>query len=167
MSDAYDLPPQKAIELLGRLMLSWDGQWFLKTAEAFGVEKGVELNARTRFSFGRIELREFLRALGHPGATTVREATELVHAYHRLFLGGGMDAGFEVEGDTVTIRVTRCSPQEGSARAGLRTDTPCVACETVWDAWLGSAMPGSSWTTEIAASMGRGAGACKIVLKKI
>jgi hypothetical protein len=166
MPDKFNLPPEKAIALLGRLMLAWDGQWFLKTAQAFGVEKGVELNARTRQSFGRIEMREFLRALGHPGAATVQEATELVHAYHRLFLGGGMDAAFEIDGDTVTISVSRCSPQEGAGKAGLRADTPCVACETVWDAWLGAAMPGSRWTTDIKASMGRGASVCKIVLKK-
>lgn len=166
MADRYELPPDKTIELLGRLMLSWDGQWFLKTAQAFGVEKGVELNARTRYSFGRIELREFLKALGHPGAATVGEATELVHAYHRIFLGKGMDAAFDIDGDSVTISVTKCSPLEGAEKAGLRRDTPCVACESVWDAWLGAAMPGSRWTTDIAASMGRGAGRCKIVLKK-
>jgi hypothetical protein len=167
MSDKHDLPPEQAIELLSRLMLSWDGQWFLKVAQACGVEKGVELNALTRASFGRIEMREFLRALRHPGAASIQEATELVHAYQSLFLGRGVDATFEVDGDTVSVAVGRCSPQEGAGRAGLRPDTPCVACETVWDAWLGAAMPGSRWTTDVQAAMGRGAGACKIVLKKI
>jgi hypothetical protein len=167
MSDRYDLPPEKAIELLRRLMLSWDGQWFLKTSQAFGVEKGVELNARTRASFGRFEMREFLKALDHPGAATVQEAAELVHAYHRFFLGGGMEAAFEIDGDTVTVAVSRCAPQQGAARAGLRPDTPCISCETVWNAWLGTALAGSRWTTDVQAAMGRGASACKIVLKKI
>ena len=56
--------------------------------------------------------------------------------------------------------------QEGAAKAGLRPDTPCVACETVWNAWLETALPGSRWSTDVAAARGRGASTCKIVLTK-
>ena len=164
--DDERLSSEAAVKLLGRLMLAWDGQWFLKTAQDCGVETAVALNAKVRSSFGRIEIREFLKAKGHSGARSVAEAVALLSEYQRIFLGEGMAAEWEVDGDTVAVCVSRCSPQEGAGRAGLRPDTPCVACETVWDSWLEAVMPGSRWETQIGASMGRGAEACRIVLTK-
>ena len=51
------LSAEAAVKLLGRLMLAWDGQWFLKVAQECGVETAVALNAKVRSSFGRIEIR--------------------------------------------------------------------------------------------------------------
>jgi len=167
MADGSEkLSSEAAINLLGKLMLAWDGQWFLKTAATCGLEKAVALNAKVRYSFGRIEIREFLKAKGSGGAATLEEAVSLLEEYQQLFLGEGMAAAWEIDGDTVTVSVSRCAPQEGAAKAGLRPDTPCVACETVWNAWLETAFPGSRWSTEIEAAMGRGAACCSIVLKK-
>lgn len=167
MADTSDkLSSEAAVKLLGRLMLAWDGQWFLKTAQECGVETAVALNANVRSSFGRIEIREFLKAKGHPGAKSVAEAVELLSEYQKIFLGEGMAAEWQVQGDTVAVCVSRCSPQQGAGKAGLRPDTPCVACETVWNTWLQAAMPGSRWETQIEASMGRGAQSCRIVLKQ-
>lgn len=161
------LTHEREAVLLARLMLAWDGQWFLKTAQSCGLEKAVELNARVRKSFGRIEIREFLREKGMAAAADVPEACALLGEYQRIFLREGMDAEWTVEGDSVTVAVTRCRPQEGAGKAGLRPDTPCVACESVWGAWLESALPGSVWRTEVRQSMGRGAGRCKIVVRKV
>ncbi len=167
MSDISEkLSPEAAVKLLGRLMLAWDGQWFLKVAQECGVETAVALNAKVRSSFGRIEIREFLKAKGRPGAKSVAEAVALLAEYQRLFLGEGLAAEWEVHDDTVAVQVSRCSPQRGAGKAGLRPDTPCVACETVWDTWLQAVMPGSVWTTRIDASMGRGAEACRIILTR-
>lgn len=160
------LAPEKAAALLGRLMLAWDGQWFLKTAQACGLEKAVELNARVRRSFAKIEVREYLRATGRGPASSLAEAADLLMGYSRTFLGDGMDGEWNVSGENAHIVVTRCRPQEGAARAGLKPDTPCVACEGLWGAWLESALPGSSWETRIGCSMGRGAGRCEILVKR-
>jgi len=162
----HGLPAETALRLLGRLMLAWDGQWFLKVVETCGMEKAVELNARVRTSFGRIEMREFLRAKGREGAESLEEALALMRAYQRLFLGDGIGAAFQVEGQTVEVAVDRCLPQEGSRKAGVRPDTPCVACETVWATWLSALLPGSRWSTEIPASMGRGAARCRILVRR-
>jgi hypothetical protein len=163
---APPLTPEQASELLGRLMLAWDGQWFLKVAESCGLEKAVELNAKVRTSFGRIEIREYLKALGIRSAGSVQEAVRLVEAYGRLFLGDGLRTSWEMRGEEVVVSVQRCVPQEGAGRAGLKPDTPCIACETVWGAWLETALPGTRWVTEINHSLGRGADSCEIVVRK-
>lgn len=160
------LRPEQSAKLLGRLMLAWDGQWFLKTAESCGLERAVELNARVRASFGRIEIREYLKALGVRSIASVAEAVGILEGYKEIFLGEGMELTWAASEDEVSIRVTRCLPQEGAGRAGLRPDTPCVACESVWAAWLETALPGTSWRDEVRASMGRGAGSCLIVLTR-
>ncbi len=169
MVDAKDpeaLSPDRAAALLGRLMLAWDGQWFLKVAESCGLEKAVALNARVRTSFGRIEIREYLKALGLGRAESVEQAVRLLDRYGRIFLRDGMRAEWSVTPEGVEIAVSRCLPQEGAARAGLKPDTPCIACETVWGAWLETALPGTKWDTEVPCAMGRGAATCRIVVNQ-
>lgn len=163
---AFMPEPERALAMLGRLMLAWDGQWFLKTAEACGLQKAVELNARVRRSFARIEVREYLAALGRGPASDLQEAARLLTAYSRLFLGDGMDGEWKVEGGTAEIAVTRCRPQDGARRAGLKPDTPCIACEGLWGAWLEAILPGTAWETRIEAARGRGADTCRIVVRR-
>ncbi len=160
------LSEEEARRLLGRLMLAWDGQWFLKVAQACGLPKAVELNARVRASFGRIEIREYLKALDRPQATSVEEAVQLLDGYNRIFLGEGMAAQWIVREWGLEVRVTRCFPQEGAAKAGLRPDTPCVACQQVWASWLEVILPGTIWSTEVREAMGRGAPSCLILLQQ-
>ena len=83
------LDPDEAAALLGKLMLAWDGQWFLKVAESCGLDKAVELNARVRASFGRIEVREYFKALGISSARSVREAVELLGRLQESLSGPG------------------------------------------------------------------------------
>lgn len=168
MKEGATLSPEAAAKLLGRLMLAWDGQWFLKTAEACGLETAVRLNAKVRTSFGRIEMREYMKAAGRGPATDLEEAVAVMDGYRRAFLADGMAAEWHVEGPgRVRVRVSRCVPQEGAGRAGLRPDTPCVACESLWGAWLETAMPGSAWKTTIACSLGRGGSGCDILVERL
>jgi hypothetical protein len=161
------LTPEQCTRLLGHLMLAWDGQWFLKVAESCGLEKAVELNARVRNSFGRIEIRDFMKAKGIERAGSLDEAAKLLSEYGSIFLGEGMSAEWSIDDGAATIKVTRCRPQEGAGRAGLRPDTPCVACETIWATWLGVVLPGTKWSTEVLQSMGRGAGLCVITVRPV
>jgi hypothetical protein len=151
---------------LGRLMLAWDGQWFLKAAEECGLDKAVEINARVRVSFGRIEMREVLRALGKEKAESMEEAIRIIELYGRAFMGDGLLAEWEQKDGGVNLKVTRCSPQAGAARAGLKPDTPCIACAELWHVWFSSLLPDTSWTAEIRESLGRGAPACRIRIRK-
>ena len=157
----------QAARMLGRLMLSWDGQWFLKVAEACGLEKAVALTARVRASFAKIEMRELMRAEGVEAVRDLHHAVELLMDYQRVFLGEGMAAQPAVEGGAVRVGVTRCRPQEGASKAGLRPDTPCIACERLWNTWLESLLPGTRWETEIRGSLGRGASACEIWVREV
>ncbi len=163
----YELGSSKAAVLMARLMLAWDGQWFLKTAESCGLQKAVEINAKVRKSFGRIEMREYLKALGVDRAASLEEAAHLLDGYGRLFLGDGLKGEWKINGEQgAVIDVTKCLPQEGAAKAGLQNDTPCVACERLWSSWLEALLPGSCWEAKIEKSMGRGADFCRIAIKR-
>lgn len=166
-TDEGPMSYEQAARMLGRLMLSWDGQWFLKVAEACGLDKAVELNARVRASFAKIEMRELMRAEGVEAVRDLHHAVELLMDYQRVFLGEGMAAEPIVEGGTVRVGVTRCRPQEGAGKAGLRPDTPCIACQRLWNTWLESLLPGTRWETEIRSSLGRGASACEIWVREV
>ena len=118
-------------------------------------------------SFGRIEMREVLRALGKERAGSVEEAIRIIELYAEAFMGGGLQARWERDGAGVELQVLRCSPQAGAAKAGLRPDTPCIACAELWNVWFASLLPGSRWKTEIREAMGRGAPACRIRIEEV
>ena len=66
----YVLSDGAQARMLHKLMLYWDGQRFLKTTETFGLDAAIDLNARVRSSFGRIEMRTLLKTLGKPHRLT-------------------------------------------------------------------------------------------------
>ncbi|MEW6233053.1 MAG: hypothetical protein AB1566_12175 [Chloroflexota bacterium] len=51
------------LKVLQKLMLYWDGQWYLKVVDRYGLEEAIALNRRVRTAFGRIEMRTMLQAL--------------------------------------------------------------------------------------------------------
>ncbi|MEJ2420955.1 MAG: DUF6125 family protein [Acidobacteriota bacterium] len=160
------LPAEKLVELLGKMLLAWDGQWFLKVAESCGLETAVELNARVRESEARIEMRELMKALGLKEAAGLEEAMEVIQFYGRDVFSGVVQADYRAEGGALTVDVCRCRPQEGASKAGLKPDTPCIACARLWNAWLGTLIPHSQWETDIRESLGRGASHCLIQIRK-
>lgn len=131
-------------QMLRKLMLFWDGQWFLKTVETFGLEPAIDLNARVRASFGRIEMRTLLKVLRKRQDDDLADALRLLATYAQAFMGDGLSATFIPSGASrAEITVRRCAAYEGAKRANLpRTDQACVACETVWNAWLETLLPG-------------------------
>lgn len=60
MPDLYPLSDKIKIDMLRKLALFWDGQWFLKTVDEVGLEAAIRLNAKVRIAFGRIEMRTLL-----------------------------------------------------------------------------------------------------------
>ena len=78
MPDLYPLSDEVKVNILRKLLFSWDGQWFLKTVDEFGLEAAIRLNARVRASFGRIEMRTLLRALGKRCADDLAEYLSFV-----------------------------------------------------------------------------------------
>jgi hypothetical protein len=140
---AYQLSPDEQTHMLRKLMLYWDGQWFLKTVEAFGLEAAIDLNARVRTSFGRIEMRTLLKTVGKSRADDLADALRLLETYADTFMGNRLRAEFAALGDDrAEVIIRRCAAYEGAKRAALpRADQACVACETLWDAWLEALLP--------------------------
>lgn len=163
---AYQLTDADQAQMLGKLMLYWDGQWFLKTVEAFGLEAAIDLNARVRTSFGRIEMRTLLKVVGKTGADDLPDAMHLLETYSRAFLRGRLRAEFTVlDGDRAQVIVSRCAAFEGAKLAALpRQDQACVACETLWNAWFETLLPGVEWDVEYPMRQGKGDPVCKFVV---
>lgn len=173
MSDApgegYSLSEGQQVQMLRKLMLYWDGQWFLKTVEAFGLEPAIDLNARVRTSFGRVEMRLLLKAVGKPRADDLADAMRLLRTYAETFMGGTLRSQFTVlEPGHAEIVVQRCAAYEGAKRAALpRQDQACVACETLWNAWLEVLLPDSEVMVRYPQRQGNGDPLCRFVVELV
>jgi hypothetical protein len=165
LRDGYHLSSARQARMLRKLMLFWDGQWFLKAAETFGLEAAIELNARVRASFGRIEMRELLKALGKSQADDLHDAMHLLETYARAFMGGTLRAEFVPVGEAhAEVTVRRCAAYEGAKQAALsRTDQACVACETVWAAWLEVLLPETRVQVRYPLRQGKGDPVCRFL----
>jgi hypothetical protein len=162
----YKVPPEKKARMLALLAMAWDGQWFLKVHDEYGWEAAARLNAQVRSAFGRIEMRRMLRALGKPTADDLEDATQIIRAYFQEVLAAGFDAEFASAGDRVEVIVTRCAALSGAKRAGLeRHDQPCIACQGLWQAYLGVLLPDTTVEVELREQMGRGAPRCHVVIR--
>jgi len=162
IEEKYDIAQAEQIEMLRKLLLYWDGQWFLKTVEEFGLEAGVRTNARVRSSFGRLEMRAILKAARKKKADDLADALVLLNSYLDVFMGERLKAVFSLMSDTEAhIAVTHCPAYEGAKRAHLeRTDQACVACAGLWPTWLSVLLPDNDITVDIPEQQGRGDSRC-------
>jgi hypothetical protein len=164
----YHLSDAEQVRMLGKLMLFWDGQWFLKAVEAFGLDAAIELNARVRTSFGRIEMRTLLKAVGKKQAADLADAIHLLETYAQAFMGDRLRAEFTILSDErAEVIVSRCAAYEGAKLAGLpRQDQACIACETLWNAWLEALLPEAAWTVQIPMRQGKGDPVCRFLIAR-
>jgi hypothetical protein len=158
LAGAYQLSLDEQTRMLRKLILYWDGQWFLKVVETFGLEAAIDLNARVRASFGRIEMRTLLKTVKKPKADDLADALRLLETYSDTFMGSRLRAEFAALSDHhAEVIVRRCAAYEGAKRAALpRADQACVACENLWDVWLETLLP--DVPVEIAYPMRQGKG---------
>lgn len=167
--EGYSLSAAQQVQMLRKLMLYWDGQWFLKAAEALGLDPAIELNARVRASFGRIEMRLLLRAIGKSQADDLADALRLLQTYAETFMGNALRSEFvALDSRHAEITVQRCAAYEGAKRAALaRQDQACVACEALWDAWLEVLLPGSEVKVHYPQRQGKGDPVCRFVIEHL
>ena len=168
-TDSYVLSDAEQVQMLRRLILYWDGQWFLKTAEAFGLDAAIELNAQVRTSFGRIEMRTLLKAVRKSRADDLPDAIRLLEAYADAFMGTALRAEFAVlDVFRAEVIVRRCAAYEGAKLAALsRQDQACVACETLWNAWLEMLLPDATMVVRYPMRQGKGDPHCHFVLQTL
>ena len=166
MPDLYPLSDEVKVDILRKLVFFWDGQWFLKTTDEFGLEAAIRLNARVRAAFGRIEMRTLLRALGKRRADGLADAIRLVATYGQVLMGGVLRADFQVITPTQgEVRIYRCAAYEGAKMARLeRVDQACVACETLWDAWFEVLLPDTPVTIRYPLRQGKGDPHCHFII---
>jgi hypothetical protein len=166
-SVSYSLSDADQVRMLRKLMLYWDGQWFLKAAEAFGLEAAVELNARVRASFGRIEMRTLLKTVGKRQADDLADAIRLLDTYGQTFMGKTLRAEFiTVDPHQAEVIVRRCAAYEGAKLAKLpRVDQACIACEVLWNAWLETLLPGVEVRVDYPMRQGTGDPNCRFIIQ--
>lgn len=166
MADLYPLSDEVKVNILRKLVLFWDGQWFLKTVDEFGLEAAIRLNARVRAAFGRIEMRTLLRALGKRRADDLADAIRLIATYGQVLMGGVLRADFQVVTPTqAEVLIYRCAAYEGAKLARLdRVDQACVACETLWDAWFEVLLPDTPLNVRYPMRQGKGDSHCHFII---
>lgn len=163
----YPIPDDKRVRMLRRLALYWDGQWFLQTVQKFGLEPAIELNALVRTSFGRIEMRTMLKALGKKQADDLTDALRMIATHTDLLLGPGVRAEYQMRDGSARILVRRCAAFEGAKRANLpRQDQACVTCETLWDAWLEVLLPEADLSVQYPQRQGKGDPVCEFIIEE-
>ncbi len=166
MPDVYPLSDEVKVNILRKLALFWDGQWFLKTVDEFGLEAAICLNARVRAAFGRIEMRTLLRALGKRRADDLADATRLIATYGEVLMSGALRADFQMTNPTqAEVLIYRCAAYEGAKLARLeRVDQACVACEILWGAWFEVLLPDTPATVCYPMRQGKGAPHCHFII---
>ena len=166
--ELYPLPDADKVKMLRKLALFWDGQWFLHSAEMFGLEEAIALNAAVRTAFGRIEMRTILKALGKKVADDLADAVRMIATHSDLLLGPGIRADYEVGERRAQVVVRRCAAYEGAKRANLpRRDQACVTCETLWDAWFKVLLPTTEICVQYPQRQGMGDAVCKFVVEEV
>jgi hypothetical protein len=166
-ANRYSMKSADRTDMLRKLALYWDGQWFLKVVEEFGLDTGIMLNAQVRASFGYIELRTLLKAVRKKRADDLVDAIHLIETYLGVFVGNRLRAKFDLVSEVeATLVVSRCPAFEGAKRAKLdRIDQACAACEGLWPAWMNALMPDCVVDTHFSMQMGRGDPRCHLTIR--
>ncbi len=165
--EIYPLPDVQKVRMLRKLALYWDGQWFLRSVQEFGLEPAIELNALVRTSFGRIEMRTVLQAVGKKRADDLPDALRMIATHAELLLGPGVKADYEMDDGVARILVRRCAAYEGAKRAKLpRQDQACVTCETLWGAWFETLLPDAKIAVRYPQRQGKGDSVCQFVVEQ-
>jgi len=166
--ELYPLSDADKVKMLRKLALFWDGQWFLRAADMFGLNEAIALNAAVRTAFGRIEMRTMLKALGKQEADDLADAMRMIATHSDLLLGPGIRADYEFGERRAQVVVRRCAAYEGAKRANLpRQDQACISCETLWDAWFEVLLPSTEIRVKYPQRQGMGDDVCKFVMEEI
>jgi hypothetical protein len=112
-------------------------------------------------------MRQLLKTLGKSEADDLADALHLLETYARAFMGTRLRAEFFFQGpNRAEIIVRRCAAYEGAKRAALpRADQACIACETLWDAWLETLMPDRQVEIRYPTRQGKGDSICQFQIR--
>jgi len=161
----FVISTEAKVKMLSKLLIAWDGQWFLKTAQEFGLENAIRLNNKVRHSFGRIEMRRLLDAIGKPKVTDLKDIAFLICQYFSILAEDAIASFRQAEGE-IEITVTQCPAYEGSKKANLeRTDQGCESCYGLWQVWVDELTKSPVYKAEVKQQMGKGAPYCLVYIK--
>jgi hypothetical protein len=104
--------------------------------------------------------------VGKKTADDLPDAMRLLETYAQAFMRGRLRAEFTaLDEERAEVIVSRCAAYEGAKLAALpRQDQVCVACETLWNAWMEVLMPGMEMDIQYPLRQGRGDPVCKFIV---
>lgn len=149
----YEINQERQLELLRRLLFAWDGQWFLKSAAAFGPDEALKVNARVRAAYGRLEMKAMLALLGQEKAASLADSLAIIKSYHQIafshnpilsgvhLVASGTNGGGRGK---ALVALNRCVALDNAKRSALPvspSDSNCIYCQMLWTTWFENLLP--------------------------
>ena len=164
----YIFDHSSKIRMLQHLALAWDGQWFLKSSEKFGMKQAIILNQTVGKSVQRLVARMSLKAWKMKKALDFEDAGRMIRGILDWSQGHSWKTNFEIARESINIEVIRCPLYEGAKQANLeRIDQACLNCEEVWSIWIDTLLPGQKVNAKHLSKMSEGTNSCLIRLEKV
>lgn len=167
MKAHYLLDDSRKNELLRGLMLAWDGQWFIKIAERFGMEDALLMNEAVGNAVKKLIARMSLRAWNREKADDFMDAGRMMQSILDWTQGGYMHTSFDISTESIRIAVSFCQAYEGARKANLkRMDQACLNCQSMWPIWIETLLPGQKVAIDYASRISQGDATCLIHIRK-
>jgi hypothetical protein len=151
-----------------RMAFSWDGQWFLKTKDRFGLDVAMEMNEAAVRSIGKIECRMLKQLLGKEQIASCRDLIEA----QQTFAGEQIPWRIhELSDDRMVIERPDCMLWREAARAGFQEMGPgnapgCRGFMRRMDGWSEVASERYGYKWEQTCSADRDEGSCRYVVTR-
>lgn len=138
LSVRYEIPLETQKFILQMCWAQHDGQWFLKTKQEFGIEKGNNLNKSVIRSMGKIEARHIMNALGiHKGdIKSIPECFKLFNTFMNVLIPKVMKFKFYVESKNEGLAIVeKCFIWKEVQKSKKENEYKC-ACNSRHRGWL-------------------------------
>jgi len=120
------LSPEKEKDLLIKGWMSHDARWFMAVAEHFGIEAANRLNQMVARELGRVEMKQFMRALDLSPLRNMEEYLNLKRAALSMFGRDLVDYEIRIlDHQSYEMHLKRCFACENIVKAGIKDQYEC------------------------------------------
>ncbi|MFX1276429.1 MAG: hypothetical protein ACFFBP_15875 [Promethearchaeota archaeon] len=138
LKDKYEISLETQKFILQMCMAQWDAQWFLKSIKKFGIDIANEMNQTVVSSFGKIEAKHILNALGIKKGTikTIPEVFKIMNTIMDVIIPKIMKFKMVIHSDTEGDGIVKkCFVWEEVKKANNENNYVC-ACNFRHRGWM-------------------------------